>query len=176
MSSSKSRKAERELKEMSISLDKFLILYCGVPESAVLGKKISHRNIKHLIPDLHRISNDILMKDKRDLYTGDIIMVIDSYGHISPYITPDINLVEQSFEFEKYDITKKEEKLENIILNENLSRYELVLLIRYFKKHGRVKEYRVARKLLKMKKDTNNVKIYRKEKLRKRGIEDYEEF
>lgn len=173
MGNNESRKIEKELKKISISLNKFLTLYCGISEESVVGRKMGHRDIKTLIPILKRTSLEAAYKNRNWLALGEVIIVVDSYGDVVPYIVPEIILPEGCLNLENM---QHSEKLENIILDENLSRYELVLLCRYYKKNNRIEEYWVATRLLKKKKDSISVKAYKREKynLRVKGREDYE--
>lgn len=173
--SSESRKIEKELRKVSISLNKFLVLYCGVPKERLIDIRMSHRDIKSVFPVLKGISFEVAYKDRNSLALGKIVIVTDSYGNIGPYIVPETLTLGQDFDLVQ---TKKQEILENVILSENLSRYELVLLCRYYKKHNRQEEYWIATRLLKKKKDADKVKTYKKEKynLIMKGREDCEEF
>ncbi len=177
--SSKNNEFEKELRNFCISFKKFLISYYGVCYEEICNKKMSHKDIKILIPDLRRISFDALIVDKKSLYTGDVVMVRDSYGNIAPYITPEVQttFVQQVYDCEQSITDKKDEKLKQIIISENLSKYELVVLCRYFKKNGRIAEYRIANRLLKLKKDSK-VTEYKNKKLilKMKGLEEYEEF
>jgi len=173
--SSESRKIEKELRNISMSLNKFLTLYCGIPNDKLINIKMSHRDIKSSFPNLKRISFESAYKDKKLLAIGRVVIVTDSYGNIGPYLIPDMFSVSQDFELKQ---SKREENLENVILSEGLSKYELVLLCRYYKKHNRQEEYWIATRLLKKKKDFYKVKKYKKEKfdLIMKGREDCEEF
>lgn len=179
--SSKNKELEKELKGICISLRKFLILYCNVYDETIYNKKMSHNDVKTLIPDLRRVSFQSLIGNKRSLYTGSIVAVMDSYGNVLPYIAPKIqdDFLPQFYDY-KLDLTydcDKKNKLEEIIISEDLSRYELVLLCKYYKNNNRIGEYRIANKLLKMKKG-GKVKKYKKEKfnLEMKGREEIEEY
>ena len=176
--SSESRKIEKELKKTSISLNKFFATYCGITEDNFIKKKMNHHDIKTLMPYLRRMGLLEVYKNKDWLASGKVIIVSDSYGNIAPYIVSSINIIDQNINFENNKNNSREEKLEKVILDENFSRYELVLLCRYFKEHKREEEYWVANRLLKKKKDSEKVKAYKKEKynLKMKGREDYEEF
>ncbi len=164
-----------ELLNNSISIKKFLIVYCGVPPHIIIDKKISHSDVKKLIPDIKRIGNDAVKDDKKKIYVGDIVVVKDSYGNLAPYVIPQMNNsinnddIYIESEIDPYNQEQNVEKeLINELINEDLnklSRYELVELCRFCKKHKKIGEYRIINKYLKLKKE-KDVKTYKKEKLK----------
>ena len=83
------RKLRKELNENAIDIKKFLIKY-DLFEDVVLDLKISHKDLKLLIPDLRTVSYERIIKDKKILYTGDVVCVRDSFGVVIPYISPSL--------------------------------------------------------------------------------------
>lgn len=171
------KKVKKELENNCIDLKSFLMCYCGIYNESIKKEKISHKDMKILFPNLVRISFESLLEDKKNLYTGIIIAVKDSYGNVAPYINPDlqeIDYVTEVTDCEQDTITKE---VEEIILNEDLSTYELSVLCKRFKDTNRTREFRIAYRLLKSKKDCK-IKKYKKEKtsLRLKGREENEEY
>ena len=152
---------KKELETRCISLTKFLINYCGIYNDEIHNIKISHQDIKTLMPNLKRVSFESLLNNKKSFYIGDIIPVKDCYGNVVPYINP---MIEYNVAAEiDCEATKCCEKLEEITIDETLSNYELVKLCRLLKEHHKTREYREAHKLLKKNKD-ENVKKYKRQK------------
>lgn len=165
---------KRDLEKNCISLTKFLINYCGISNKNFYDMKISHQDIKKLMPDLKRVSFDILLKDKSCFYIGSIIPVKDCYDNIVPYVNP-------MLEFDKVlqidcEETKEDNIMENLVIDDTLSDYELRKLCNYLKKCNNTKEYRKALNLLKSNKDIK-VKKYKREKYNiKKGIKEDEKY
>ena len=147
---------KRELESSCISLQKFLINYCGIYNEKFHNMRISHQDIKELLPDLKRVSFESLLKDKNAIYTGDIIPVKDGFNNVVPYKNP-MMVYEELVEFD-CEADKEEKVITMEAINENLSVYQLSELCKYFKTHNRMKEYRAAYKILKRKKDQENNK------------------
>lgn len=171
------KKLQQEMHDNSISLSKFLIVYYGIYSENIYN--MSHRDVKFVFPYIKRISFENLLNDKKELYIGNIVAVKDSNGNVAPYIKPDMeNMIEPPDISYNYSHKPNiEEKITEILIDENLSLYELSMLCKMFKNSNRVREYRIAYRLLKRKKDPK-VKIYQKKKLnlKMKGREDYEEF
>lgn len=160
----KLRKIKRELTKLKenngMSVNKFLIRFFGIK----IGKlKISHADISILIPNLETINLDTILKNKSLIYTGEAILIIDSFGSVQCYITPEITEYEENVMNSKNN--DKDLKLKNIVLSEDLSRYELSILCKYYKGTKEFSKYRIVRDLLKMKKDENSVEKYKNKKL-----------
>lgn len=152
---------KKELEKKCISLTKFLINYCGIYNDEIYNIKISHQDIKKLMPNLKRVSFESLLTNKKSFYIGDIIPVKDCYGNVVPYINP---MIEYSIATEiDCEVTEHSQKIEEVTIDENLSNYELVKLCRILKEHHKNREYREAHRLLKKNKD-EKVKKYKKEK------------
>ena len=154
-------KLKKELEKRCISLTKFLINYCGIYNDGLHNIKISHQDIKSLIPNLKRVSFESLLNNKKSFYIGDIIPVKDCQGNVVPYINPMIEY-DIAVEFD-CKVTEHFEKLEEITIDESLSNYELAKLCRLLKEHHKNREYREVQKLIKKNKD-DKVKKYKKEK------------
>ena len=163
---------KKELGNNCISLTKFLINYCGIYNDEIYNIKISHKDIKELVPQLKRVSFESLLQNKNGFYTGEIIPVKDCCGNVVPYINPMLEIDELlQINCEKI----KEETVTKINPNKKSCIYELAKLCRYYKVHNKLKEYRITHKLLEIKKDSN-VKQYKKKKdnliMKGRGMYD----
>ena len=152
-----------------IDLKIFLINYCGIFNEDLFTKKLKHKDIKELLPQLKRVSFEYLISDIRLLYNGEIIAVRDSYGEVLPYINPKVNMQNLDYSQVEYDLNEQsmtKEKLNNIQY-ENLSIEELILLCKRLKKYKRIQEYRIVSKYLKGKIQEYGyckVKQYKREK------------
>ena len=163
-----SKSLNQILEDNSISLKKFLVLYCGINPESLNDIRFSHNDIKVIMPHIRRTSFKYLMQNINELYIGKIISVKDSYGLVLPYICPRIN------EISNPDITCNEEK-EEIELSNDLKLYELRLLKKKLKEYKRYKEYRNATKLIRSKIDYK-AKQYKKEKCRLKEREKENEY
>ena len=156
---------KRELYDMSISLEKFLIMY-GLCDESILNAKMSHKDVKKIIPELKRISFEALPKYRIQLRIGEIIGVRDSYGQVLPYINPELLMTDINvlidIKMDKYDV-----EINNLIENENLNAYELEIACKKFKELKRYKEYKIAKRLLNqvLLENTKKVKRYKREKI-----------
>ena len=159
------RKYEKELRENSISLIKFLINYCGISAISLENSKITHKDIKQLIPNLKRVSFDWLMENRVLVDVGKIIPVIDITGSVVPYIRPSMqkeNLIDvTSTKEEKY-----QKAIEDLVINEDLEPYQISLLCNKYKVARRFKEYRILNRILKSKLREQN-KSVKKYKIKK---------
>lgn len=175
MSKEELKKLKKELENSCISLTKFLINYCGIYNEQIHNIKISHQDIKELLPEIRRVSFESLLGNKNSFYTGDIIPVKDCYGNVVPYINPKLE-IEVTLEIDCEKI-EEEHLVDEVDINEDLSCYELVKLCRLFKEYNRKREYRLAHKFLKNEKN-DSVKQYKKRKdiLIMKGREKNEEY
>jgi len=155
-----------------ISLKSFLVCYCGVRNQMILSKKISHRDIKCLMPNLKRVGFDHVLKNIKEVYIGNIILVRDSYCHYAPYLKPNIMEYNDDYEFyNEYDdkTSNKDEKLGTAILSENLNLYELKQLKDKYKELGRISEYRKVCKIIRGKREDLSVYHATREKIKLKG-------
>lgn len=146
------KKLKARMDERCISLNKFLMLYCGIYNEDLYNLKLSHDDIKEILPKLRRTSFDFLLSNGRDFYVGNVIPVKDSFGCVVPYITPTLDnfISEDCCDFGEYKDVH-DEKLEKVIISEELSKYELIELCRYYSFKGKINEYRIAHRILKRK-------------------------
>lgn len=159
----KLKKIKKELEKLkennSMSISKFLIRFFGIP---IYKLKVSHDDISILMPNLGKINLDIILKNKDLIYNGEALLVIDSYGNVQCYITPEIKEYEENIISTKRK--DKNSKFKDVVLSENLSRYNLSILCKYYKEKDPAK-YRIVQDLLKTKKDEEAVKKYKNKKL-----------
>ena len=153
----------------SIGIKKFLKIYFGIIDEVLLNSKITHKDLRILIPELKRLPYKYTFKNNEKILSGEIVLVCDDKGTIIPYLSPipefDIN--------ENYDFhTKKdnEELFEEVINCEDFNTYQLSELCKKYKKDHRIREYRATYRVLKQKKQQKSKKkIYMK-----RGIKNEE--
>ena len=162
------RNLQKFLKSNCISLEKFLIIYCNIECDSLLEIKLSHKDIKELIPNLKRVSFESLCSDIRTLYTGEVIAVKDSQGNVIPYVCPE--QMEKSYPTIEDCKEKELDEIDDLIFNSDLNRYELSVICSKLKKYKKLKQYRIANKLLKLKK--GKVKKSKMEKCKLNGEED----
>ena len=156
------KRLKREMKDNSISIRKFLILYFGVDVKC--ADELSHRDVKELIPQTRRISYENLLDNKRKMYTGEIISVKDCFGEVIPYIKPNLEPI-----YSSVIVNCKKKCKDNLKFNDGLNTYELSILCKKYKLLKRFKDYRKAYKLLKSKKEKPRV-----QKIKKYILEDDE--
>lgn len=150
----------------SISLNKFLKLYLGI-ENEVL-KKMTHNDVKILLPDLCRCSFEYAYENCEMVLKGDIIIVSDAKGMIVPYLKPHEKMqfnVGLIYANETKKVAKITTDKENIKLKE-MSNYELKLLLNV-SKNG----YAVSNSARKELEERGNVKP--KQKVKKRVCNNY---
>lgn len=166
MTKAKNKNYRHDMKSNSISIKKFLRVYCGVEDYNIYNSKLSHQDIKDLFPYLKRVSFNSVISEKEEMYLGSIISVVDSYGNIAPYIKPttlisdlgELTLVDS--DESKAENLKQTSAIEEIILSENLSNYELRCLKEKYKQLRDYNKYRIVIRLLRQKNaTTNNYKI-----------------
>ena len=173
---SREKKLLKELeKNNSTSLKKFLITYCFICNEELLNNKISHSDIKFLLPDLKRVSYEYMLDNLNELYVGNIILTKDCYGHYAPYLNPKIK------EYSDIDIVYKEEdKKDNFELAvdlQYLNIYELSELAKKYKQLKRMTKKKKICRMIKKKKDSD-MKIYhkKKEKIMLKGRDENDKY
>ena len=154
------KKIKKMLESSYISLTKFLISYCGLYNEKIHSAKISHQDVKELMPHIKRVSFENLLDNTNDFYMGKVIAVKDCHGNVVPYINP---VLESDFQINFDCELEKEDVFEEISITDNMSQYELAELCKKFKEHNMQREYRCAYRKLKEKKGTK-VKLYKKKK------------
>jgi len=163
-------------KEYSISLKNFLISYCGICNKDLINNKITHKDIKYLLPDLKRVSYEYLIKNIGDVYTGNVLIVSDSFGNFAPYLNPKLNEYEDiNIEYECE--IEKTDKFEVAVELENLNLYELSKLSKKYKEDNRISEYRKVCRMIKKKKDNGLDKYHsKKEKILMKGRSENDKY
>lgn len=159
----------QEMANNSIELKYFLLNCCGIYNEDLFSSKISHKDIKALIPSLKRVSFDSLIKDISSLYNGTVVAVKDSYGNILPYVNPKVigeDLKDIDISYFKCEKDINYETIDMDIIDK-ISVEELINLCKKLRKYKRLQEFRVVNKTLKTKKckeEYCKVKQYKKEK------------
>lgn len=177
MGSKQKKKIQSEFENNSIDLKSFLISYCGIYNQTLMSKKISHKEIKYLLPHIKRVSFDSVMKDRECIYNGIVIIVRDSYGLIAPYLNPkENNIVDirsiTEMETREVIASKKEKKC-----IDNLNLYELECLCKSLKLQKKYKDYRIASEKLLQKRQKGNKKYkVKKNNLIMKGREEYDKY
>ena len=150
----------------SISLNKFLKLYLGI-ENDVL-KKMTHYDVKILLPDLCRCSFEYAYENCEMILRGDIIIVSDAKGTIVPYLKPDEKMqynAVQIYAIETKNGQKTTTTKENINIKK-MSNYELKLLLNV-SKNGYAISNRARKEL------EERGKVKQKQKVKKRVCNNY---
>ena len=150
----------------SISLNKFLKLYLGI-ENDVL-KKMTHCDVKVLMPELCRCSFEYAYENCEMILRGDIIIVSDAKGTIVPYLKPDEKMqlyAGQIYANETINVLKNTTSKENINL-QSMTNYELKLLLNV-SKNGYAISNRARKEL------EERGKVKQKQKFKKRVCNNY---
>ena len=137
------------LKETTISLRKFLILYYGI-NIDLHGNKLSHSDLKCLFPNIKRVSFEYVLNNKELAFNGDIICVFDSFNNPAFYKRPDVEVFDDIEYIETIEENNCEKEFDLIF--EDLNTYELSMLCKNLKNLNRLDDYRKAYKILKDKK------------------------
>lgn len=129
----------------ALSLKDFLIKYYGIDCRMV--DKLTHKELKEIIPDIKRYPMDLVDKNKNLIYQGEVIMVKDKNNYTLAYVNPRRNGLIFD-EIKLLEIEYKEEPEESINLDflEELSLYELRECLIEAKKSHKEKEYRKIKK------------------------------
>ena len=131
------------LYEEGITMQFFLTQYLGVRDKHFLSGNITHTDIKTLFPRLVRTSFEYAVNNADKIYSGDLLLVIDSLGRAVPYINPNYVYEEKDY-FGEY--IKEEFKEEIPDINDfdllTLSNYELEHLLHIYSKYNLRGAYR----------------------------------
>ena len=113
------------MQQKSISLVKFLNLYLGITNEVL--SKMTHSDIKILLPNLKRCSYEYAYDNCNLILKGEIIIVSDAKGIIVPYFKPseEMRLNETIVFAERVEEVNKQEVLDYNQLNN----YELKCLL-----------------------------------------------
>lgn len=143
-----------------ISLVKFLNLYLGITNDVL--SKMTHSDIKILLPNLKRCSYEYAYDNSALVLRGEIIIVSDAKGIIVPYFKPseETKLEEITVFAEKTKEVDKHEVLEYSEMNN----YELKCLLNP-SKNG----YAVAKKAKQELKNRGEMPVKQKVKKRERN-------
>lgn len=144
-----------ESNNMIITMPKFLYDYLGIEDINIF--KITHEDLKVLMPEVKRYSFEKLERDYSLVYQGDIILVKDIKGKLVPYYNPLKYLeieIKDLDEIQKNCIIKEQEELDI----ENFTNYELKK--EYFKDR-KLHKYKLCR-VLKKEIEKRNIDLSRR--------------
>ncbi len=143
--------------EESITIESFLANYLGLRDNNALSNKMSHKDIKALIPQLVRTSFDYVVDNPDLVYTGEIILIEDDYGSIVPYYDPTFVYVDDDY-IGEYSEEHEKEEIPNINDMDitTLSNYELQKLLHIYEQNGIRSAYRKVRNELLYRKDSRH--------------------
>ena len=164
-----------EMAREAISVKKFLMIF-NLADESILDKKISHKDLDILLPNLRRVGFDRLIRNKSMLHTGDVIAIRDSFGYVLPYLNPKLIYSEDEF-YRVFDCEqdKTDVEIKKIVCDENLEPYELKEVCSKLLELRRFKEYRVIKRMLSksLRYNSKKVKKYKREKqmLKERDME-----
>ncbi len=149
----------------SIDLISFLESYYGIVNNDLKVNKLTHKDIKILLPNIKRMSFFELEKDKSLIYNGEVIMVHDCNCNILPYINPHLKV---NILFDEYDCYSEKENIYfDEMMLDNLSKDELLKLRKKLKKNGQYFEQKVVTNAIRNKKDPK-IKQYKRDKMKLR--------
>ena len=156
-----------EMKKNSISLKKFLIVYCGLYNENMVNSNLSHKDIKILLPEIRRISFEKLVSNRYMLYNGEVIAVKDSNDSVLPYINPKLKIDEISY----YDC-ECDQRIEDVIPSniEDLNIYSLEKLLKESKDNKDLVSLKKVRNIILQR--TSRVKEYKYKKNTMKGIDE----
>jgi len=161
------------LAKESITIESFLANYLGIRDNNTLSNKISHKDIKALLPTLVRTSFDYILDNPDLIYDGDILLVEDDYGSVVPYFNPSYVYEETEF-IGEYSEERPKEEIPNINDMDitTLSNYELQKLLHIYEQNGIRSAYRKVRSELVSRKDSRQASKESKERVLRKTIKN----
>ena len=145
-----------KLRENGISIKKFLRLYLGINDPKVLDSRISHKALKYLCPSLKRLPYNYVFNNIKLVLSGDIVVVIDDYGSYIPYESPQAQFnIDENYTYKEPEKAEKQDPKEMLQVEEleKCSTFELSKICDSYKKANRTRDYRIAYRVLKNKKE-----------------------
>ena len=157
---------KNELDMQAIDIKKFLVVFELCDES-VFDLKISHDDIKLLIPSLIRVNYKRLIKNEGLLYSGGVIAIRDSFGKVYPYLNPTKTSTKETYKFIDCKSDKFDIEISELIENEELKPYQLKEVCNKLLELRRFKEYKIVKRLLskKIAFESKELKSYKRKKL-----------
>lgn len=162
MSGDKKKQDKKRLHKIcgnKVSITFFLSSIVGISNPVIFRKELTHSDVKLLFPTLRRSSFDRVLDDPETVYRGEVIMVEDVLGRIVPYVNPQNGQIMDYEEIEPVGMTDDSDELNlifpdevdseeygvpdiNDIDLENLSIYELTILLKKYDAAGLRGAYR----------------------------------
>lgn len=129
----KDRKKQEDLRQNSISIERFLSNILGVKVEELLRAHLTHEDLKQILPNLKRASIAQVLDDPCMVATGKVILVTDSTHRCLPYkndrknflgnqINSDFSMVMDPEEWENPDATVQRPHYDDL---SELTTYEL---------------------------------------------------
>lgn len=165
------KRNESMFNDYSMNIKKFLNEYCGISYESLQNVKMSHEDIKSLFSDLERISFEDL--DITQLYSGDVIIVVDSYGNIAPYVRPKFEDVKN--DGSEYDVdVDTDDVRRKVVIEEPRNQYDLICACRILRRTNNYSKYNkfVAR----LKSSEANAREYKQRKKVLRMGDKYDKY
>lgn len=147
------------LRRESISITNFLSRVIGIRDNQILSSSISHEDIKTLLPEVKRDSFDHIIDNPGLIYSGEVLLVEDSYGHIVPYINPlTLEIAESTEYYGEFNDEPVVVDIPNIndFNLEELSIFELKQLLDTYSRYGLRSAYRKVHRELISRKDSKH--------------------
>ena len=163
------RRKIKRLEDESITLNAFMVRYLGIRDNNILSNKISHEDIKVLFPNLVRTSFSYIADNPDLVYTGDVLLVEDSFGRTVPYFDPCYVYVEDDY-YGDFLVEDNKEDIPNLdeLDLASLSNYELQNLLRIYEKNNMYVAVRKVRNELTVRKDSHRASSLSKHKVLKK--------
>ena len=144
------------LENESITMKAFLARILGVGDNGLLSDRITHDDLKAMMPNLVRTSFSFVIDNPEVIINGEVFLVTDSKGKTIPYVNPKI-LADRAEFYGDYSQQRRKEPIPNIkdIDLPSLSIYELRQLLAIYSKHGIYSAYRKVHEELSSRKDSH---------------------
>lgn len=162
--------------DLIISASKYMSNYYNIKDKNL--NKLSHKDLKEIFPELISVNFGDITEEK--VFTGEILLVIDSENIILGYINPYLKDYE-----EHYELCEENEKINIVFVAGNesfnigeiddeilkeLSLYELKELRKIVKRNKKHKTQRLVQTELYFRKENHNTKHEKQEKCKIREM------
>lgn len=158
------------LEESAITVNVFIKKCLGLYDEKIMKAKLTHKDLAHMFPKLKRTSFDAIMDDPSCVYTGDVVVVIDTNNNIIPYEYSRKKSFLESDEFkevmssddwsenpEEWDKTKEHVPGASTHDLHALSKYDLECLMSLYTSLGQWRDREIVRRELTSRKDCSHV-------------------
>lgn len=79
------KKRLKELTDQAIPMSTFLSKIMGIRDKSIVGE-LTHKDLSFLLPELERTSYRKILDDPEMVYSGEVVLVIDSARNAVPYV------------------------------------------------------------------------------------------